>query len=80
MGKYTLDLYKQIIEGFEDSMDRIATPEIGDAEDFVKTLEKKLADEIAYNKKHYGVWALSHIVGNKVNPTKNLLFKHLSSI
>ena len=62
--KYTLDLYKQILEGFEDSMDRIATPEIGDSGEFVKTLEKKLAGEINNYKKQYGVWAFSQALKN----------------
>jgi len=59
--QYAIDLYKQLIERFEDSMDRIATPEVGSADDFVKTLEKKLAIEIETYKRTQGVWAFSQL-------------------
>lgn len=60
--QYKLKLHKKIIEGFEDSMERLATPEVGDVEKFISSLEKKLKSQMLELKKEHGVWSFSQFL------------------
>lgn len=62
--------YKKITESFEDSMERIASPEVGDVEDFFGSLEKKLKAEIEELQRKHGVWSFSQLLGRGVQPGK----------
>ena len=60
--RFEIALFKEIYEGFDDSIKRIVTPKIGGAADFIADLEKKLSGEMDFLKKNYGVWAFSRLL------------------
>ena len=59
---YSIRLYKKIIEGFEGSMNRIGTPDVGDVNEFIETLKGKLTMQIQKLKDEYGVWSFSQLL------------------
>ena len=60
--RFEIALFKKIYEGFDDCIERITTPKIGSAGDFVSDLEKKLSEEMDFLKKNYGFWAFSQLL------------------
>jgi hypothetical protein len=45
--RFNLNLYKKVYSGFDDTLKKLGTPEIGDESDFISHLEEKLSKELA---------------------------------
>lgn len=62
LGRYTISLNQRLLTGFGPTMKTLNNPEIGKAEDFIESLDKKLAVELDELKRVHNVSALSELL------------------
>jgi hypothetical protein len=72
-GRFELTMDKKVYTGFDSTMKRLATPEIGELSSFVESLEEKLAPVLVELRRDYGVSAFSELLdGRKRTSSRSL--------